>query len=790
MERHLKRTSLLVAAVLVVCVAPRDLHAQITSGTYARAEAFLGWNTRNLVSNDEVAPKWMEGGDRFWFRNHVLNGHEFIVVDPAQRTQRAAFDHDRLAAALSVARDTSYEGRKLPFDDFDFTDGQRRIRFFLGDSTRWGCDIVDYTCAGPDSVAKPSKAEIESPDGKWVAFSQDENLWVRNRESGEEARLSTDGEKDWGYAVPPEGCCSAVTAPRRKTEQPPVLVWSPDSRRIATHKFDERNVRVMPLVETDVKGPVLWTYHNALPGDSVIPTYDVYVFDVNGGNGVRADRPPQDNVNTSCCGLTTSGPDGESVWKDARWGAGSDEFFFTYGHRSFDTLQLVAMDARTGATRTVVTETSPTFVEENLSSGGIPNWRAVNDNREVIWFSERDGWGHLYLYDASSGELKNQITHGPWLVVDLLHVDETNRWVYFTAVGREQGEDPYYRHLYRAKMDGGDVQLLTPESGDHDVRFSPSGRTIVDSYSTRLTPPVTVLRSVDGNVLMTVEKADFSPLLATGWKWPTPFKVKGRDGVTDVYGYLYFPPKMEEGRTYPIIDYIYPGPQTGPIGFRQAATGPQGNGPALAQLGFIVFTVDAMGTPLRSKAFHDSYYGNMVDNGIPDHIAALKALAVRYPEMDLDKVGIYGHSGGGFSSTDAILRHPDFFKVAVSSSGNHDNRSYDYTWGEKYQGLLEHNPDGTDNFDSQANQNAAANLRGKLLLMYGTLDDNVHPNATLLLIDQLIKHNLDFDLIVMPNRNHGYAGEPYVIRRTWDYFVQNLLGETPPRQYELKPPGN
>ncbi len=265
--------------------------------------------------------------------------------------------------------------------------------------------------------------------------------------------------------------------------------------------------------------------------------------------------------------------------------------------------------------------------------------------------------------------------------------------------------------------------------------------------------------------------------------------MKARDGLTDLYGFLYLPTDFDPAKQYPIIDYIYPGPQTGPIGFRSAeVAGRSGNHHAMAELGFIVFTIDALGTPFRSKAFHDSYYGNMGDNGIPDHIAALRQLSRSYPLLDLDRVGIYGHSGGGFSSTDALLRYPDVFKVAVSSAGNHDNRSYDYTWGEKYQGVLERNDDGTDNFDSQANQELAENLEGKLLLMYGTLDDNVHPNATLLLVDKLIEHNKDFDMLVMPNRNHGFAGEPYVIRRTWDYFVEHLLGVTPPENYEIRPP--
>ncbi len=788
MRRMRRFPSILVILGLAGSLIPdMPLSAQLSATDYARAERFLGWNTATLVTGDQVAPVWLEN-DRFWYRNHVGDGHEFVLVDPVQGTKGLAFDHHRLAAALSVASDTSYVGNELPFQDFDFAEEGGVIRFHLADSVRWSCDIRAYRCSGPDSIPKDPVTETASPDGRWVAFERDENLWIREVDSGIETQLTSDGEKDYGYAVQPEGCCGVVTGSRQDRKQPPVLAWSEDSRRIATHRFDERGVREMALLETNVEGPILHTYRNALPGDSVIPSYQIHVFDLEAGTGVGAQEPPQEMVNTSCCGLLGFQAPDELIWKDARWATGSDEFFFTYGHRSFDTLSLVAMDAATGSTRIILTETSPTYVEMNARSGGIPNWRVVNDNREVIWFSERDGWGHLYRFDAANGELLNRLTEGPWMVVDLLEVDEAAGWVYFTGVGREEGQDPYYRHLYRVQLDGSRLELVTPEAADHEVTFSPSGRFFVDSYSTPTTAPVTVLRRADGTEIMTLEEADFSALLATGWEWPVPFKVKARDGITDLYGFLYFPTDFDSERSYPVVDYIYPGPQTGPIGYRQGSSGARGEGRALAELGFVVFTIDALGTPLRNKAFHDAYYGNMGDNGIPDHIHALRQLAGRYPSMDLDRVGIFGHSGGGFSSTDALLRYPDFFKVAVSSAGNHDNRSYDYTWGEKYQGLLEKKPDGTNTFDSQANQDLARDLRGRLLLMYGTLDDNVHPNATLLVIDELVKHNRDFDLIVMPNRNHGYANEPYVIRRTWDYFVRHLMGVEPPGQYQINRP--
>jgi len=564
-----------------------------------------------------------------------------------------------------------------------------------------------------------------------------------------------------------------------------VLRWSEDSKRIATHRFDERDVKSLYLLETKTVRPTLHSYRVALPGDSVIPTYEIHVFEVESGSHVRVDLDAMDAVNTSCCGVVR-----DTIWKDVKWANGSDELFFTRGVRSYDTLQLYVADATTGATRQILEERSKTYVEANGFSGGLPNWRVVNDNSEVVWWSERDGWGHLYLFDVATGAMKNRITEGPWMVVDLLHVDDGGRWAYFTGVGREEGQDIYDRHLYRAPLDGGAVQRLTDEDADHQVRVSPSGNYFVDTYGTMESPPTTVLRGLDGRVLLTLETADFSKLLAMGWRYPEHFTALARDGVTPVHGFLYFPSDFDEHATYPVVDYIYPGPQVGPIRARQASVSQAGNAAALAELGFIVFVIDAMGTPARDKAFHDAYYGNMRDNGIPDHISALRQLGSRYPQMDLDRVGIFGHSGGGFSSTDALLSYPDFFKVAVSSAGNHDNRSYDFTWGEKYQGLLEKNPDGTDSFDSQANHHLAERLEGSLLLMYGTLDDNVHPNANLLLIDELIKHNKDFDLLVLPNRNHGFANEPYVIRRTWDYFVEHLRNEEPPKGYQIvRPPG-
>jgi dipeptidyl aminopeptidase/acylaminoacyl peptidase len=750
---------------------------------YARAERFLGPNAQELVINDAIQPRWIAGatpGEQFWFRNRTDKGYEFVVVDAATGARRPAFDHARLAAALSQAADTAIDPDKFPFREIRFVGGLRAVRFATSPKKQWRCDLATYACVAVDTASFDRVTEVTSPDGQWVAFTRGDNVWVREVETRKEFQLTTDAQPDFGYAKP-TGCCQQVTVVVQKREQRPVLVWSPDSRRIATYKMDERGVRRMYLLETKSPAAVLHAYPYALPGDSIVPRYDTYILDVVARRTVKVNRPPQVAVNTTCCWLTA-----DSVIKDIRWDAQSDHLFMTYGSRGFKQLDLLAVDAATGEARTVAHETSKTFVETNLASGGIPNWRPIHHDRDVVWFSERDGWAHLYLLNGQTGAVQNQITSGPWTVGDLLRVDEAQGWIYFTGRGREPGRDPYFRHLYRAKLDGSSIALLTPENADHEVFFSPSGAYVVDNYSKLDATPISVLRRADGTVVREVQRADASRLVALGWKMPVPFTVKARDGVTNLYGLLFTPSHVEPGRKYPVIDNIYPGPQVGPVGNRSFSSSVRGSNAGLAELGFYVVELDAMGTPFRSKAFHDSYYGNMTDNGIADHVAAITQLAAQHPEIDISRVGIYGHSGGGFSSTDAILRFPDFFKVAVSGAGNHDNRSYDYTWGEKYQGLLKKTSDSTDSFDSQANWRLASNLTGHLLLMYGTMDDNVSPVNTQLLINELIKANKDFDSLELPNRNHGFASEPYAIRRTWDYFVRYLLGVEPPHGVVLR----
>jgi dipeptidyl aminopeptidase/acylaminoacyl peptidase len=383
--------------------------------------------------------------------------------------------------------------------------------------------------------------------------------------------------------------------------------------------------------------------------------------------------------------------------------------------------------------------------------------------------------------------LKNQITTGEGNVTQVVHVDEKARAIYFMAVGKEAGRDPYFAALYRIHFDGTGMKLLTPEDADHAVTFSPDGRTFVDVASTPTTPQRAVVRDDEGNVVMEVTREDISELRATGWQPLTPITVKARDGKTDLYGFLFKPAKFDAAKKYPVIDRVYPGPQTGSCGSRSFSAAHK-DMQSLAELGFVVVCIDGMGTPGRSKSFHDALYGNMEDNTIPDQVAGIKQLAAKYAWIDMGRVGIYGHSGGGAAAAAAMFHAPEFFKVGVSESGNHDNRVYEDDWAEKWIGLLMKNADGTTNYDSQANENFAKDLKGRLLLIHGTMDDNVPPNNTLLVVDALIKANKDFDLMMVPNAAHDYgAATPYVTRRRWDYFVRYLAGGEPPAEYRMKP---
>ena len=738
--------------------------AAVTVADYQRAETFMNYNTTPLVSNGPVRANWLPG-DRFWYRNQTARGFEFILVDPSTAAKTPAFDHAAVAAALSAAMARAVTAEALPFQHITFADNMQSFSFDT-DLRRWTCDVAGRQCTSADRPP-PTRNMVTSPDGKRAAFIRDYNLWMRDLGTGAETQLTTDGVKDYGYATDNAGW---------RFSDAPVLKWSPDSKKIATFRQDQRKTGEMYLVNTVVGHPTLLAWKYPLPGDPDITMIERLVIDVDGPKIVKLQMGPDQHRSTICDDILCGGE-----WVDVQWHPDGSQVSFVSTSRNHQQANLRVADAATGTIREVLEEKGETFLE---SGNGRANWRYLPNSNEAIWFSQKDNWGHLYLHDLQTGKLKQQITSGDGNVTRLLRVDEAARTLYFEAVGRERGRDPYFRHFYRAGMDGAAPQLLTPEDADHDITVSPSGKYFVDNYSKPDVPSVSVLRDETGKTVLALEKMDISRLVAAGWKPPIPITVKDRGGVNDLYGLMYRPTNFDPTKKYPIINRIYPGPQTGSVGSRQFAPS-RADSQSLAELGFIVVMIDGMGTPWRSKRFHAAYYGNMGDNTLPDQVAGMKELASRYPWIDIDRAGITGHSGGGFATAAAMFRYPDFFKVGVSQAGNHDNRVYEDDWAEKWQGLLEKNPDGTTNYDNQANQLVAHQLKGKLLLAHGSMDANVPFYSTLLVVDALIKANKDFDLIIFPNRGHGFGNEPYMVRRRWDYFVKHLLGVEPP-PYEMK----
>jgi dipeptidyl aminopeptidase/acylaminoacyl peptidase len=773
-------------AIVIACLLAttalaqdRDSPRALSAADYARAEKWMGYNTAPLVYRAAIRPNWLED-ERFWYRLTTAEGNEFVLIDPVKGTHAPAFDHAKLAAALSAAAGASYDAHHLPFTEFEMNPDGQLISFGLR-GRQWKCDLRANQCTENSAPATGQRStrgvgarlDVVSPDKKRSAFIKEYNLWVRDLETGKETQLTTDGVKDFGYATDNAGWIHSDRA---------VLLWSPDSKKIATFQQDQRGVGEMYLVDTKVGHPNLQAWKYPLPGDAVVTTIQRVIIEVAGPRVIRLKLSPDPHRSTLCDDVRCRG----SEWEDVEWSADSSRVAFVSTTRDHKQANLRLADAATGSIRDILEEKVSTQFE---SGQGRVNWHYLADTNEVIWFSERDNWGHLYLYDANTGKLKNQITTGEWAVTELLRVDEKDRGLYFLGMGREKGRNPYFAHLYRVGLDGRNLALLTQEEGNHDITLSPSGRYFVDSYSQPDVAPVTVLRDADGKLITTVEKADITRLLAAGWKPPVLINVKGRDGETDLYGLMFKPTNLDPTKKYPIVNHIYPGPQGGSVG-SWGFVASRGDTQALAELGFIVVEIEGMGNPLRSKKFHDAYYGNLGDNTLPDQVSGMKQLAARYSFINIDRAGIYGHSGGGFATAGAMFRYPDFFKVGIAESGNHDNRMYEDDWGERYHGLLERKADGTTtNYDDQANQNLAKNLKGHLLLAHGTMDDNVPPNNTLLVVDALVKANKDFDLLMLPNQRHGYgAAGNYMTRRRWDYFVRYLLGAEPPLNYEMRPP--
>ncbi|RKT54217.1 S9 family peptidase [Saccharothrix australiensis] len=683
---------------------------------YRAAELQLGRNRSGLVKGWQIRPNWHKG--RFWF----AGDEGFTLVDPKAGGKRTGLTEDELVAAL---------GARLP---------------------------------------KHNPVESVSPDGRRVVFRDGHDLGVRVLETGEEILLTTDGTAERPYGVAPDAARYWMLLRRLGLPHPPPAVrWSPDSTKVLTHRLDNRGVPLMHLIESapaDGGRPVLHSYHYAVPGDDVLPRAEMIVFDAVTGEAVPSGGEPFPLHYTS-----------PFVTGDAWWAEDGRAAYYLEHSRDVRTLSLRRLDPVSGEVTTLVEESGPTRVEARQVAMLPPSVRVLPQG--VLWYSQRDGWGHLYLYGPTGEPV--QLTSGEWAVHEVLHTDD--RYVHFTANGLVEG-DPYRRQVCRVALDGSGFARITQDDLDHEVSVADDGSCFLDSASTVTEPPVTTVRDWDGAVLVEVAAADVSELEASGWSAPERITVKAADGETDLYGVLHRPHGFDPESSYPVVDHVYPGPQVNRVSpaFDPGLIGYDAE--ALAALGFAVLALDGRGTPNRSKAFHDASYGAQAIAGhMDDHVAALRQLAETRPWLDLTRVGVCGSSGGGYAAVRAMLDHPEVFTVGVAESGSHDLRLYHPYVGDAYVG-----PFDEATYEHSANTTHAARLQGKLLLMHGELDDNVTPHLTMRLVNELIAADKDFDLIIVPGAEHLLLGyRHYTTRRRWDFLVRHLLGVEPPKDYQLAP---
>ncbi|HEY1173713.1 MAG TPA: DPP IV N-terminal domain-containing protein [Verrucomicrobiae bacterium] len=816
---------------LLAVIGSSSLYAQGSKADYERA-ANLRRFTEGKVLNAKVEPHWLSNGEDFWYRRELAgNGWEFIIVTASSGSREKAFDHTKLTEAFIKVGIKDLKADRLPIDSIAPTDqntsellvrnkwwqfnkasnelkpldkappklaaragsreksrngGSRTSISFVnrsggevelfwldteGERKSYGKlaanakrdmstfsghlwlaqnndgkslgqfeatlekGIAEIT-ATPPAEERPTRNTPlgESPDGKWIAFIKNDNVWLREKNTGAESVLSTDGTGEDRY----DGS----------------LHWSPDSQKLIAIRTKQGGKRKVYIVESSPKDqlqPKLIDYDYLKPGDP-IPLSKPKLFHL----ATKKQITVSDELF----------PNPWSVTQMA-WTSDSREFSFLYNQRGHQALRLLGIDAENGTVRTIINEESKTFIDY---SGKLFLHR-VKDTGELIWMSERDGWNHLYLYDSKTGTVKKQITHGEWVVRGVDKVDDAKREIQFRAGGFKKEEDPYHIHHFSVSFDGTNLRKLTDGDGMHEITSSPNGSYLLDAWSRVDQPPVTTLRRANGELASAVETADWQSLLATGWKVPERFVAKGRDGETDIYGVILRPTNFDPAKKYPVIENIYAGPHGAfvPKEFR-SYYGMQ----EIAELGFIVVQIDGMGTNFRSRKFHDVCWQNLGDSGFPDRILWIKAAAAKYPYMDTSRVGIYGGSAGGQSSTRALLAHGDFYKVAVSDCGCHDNRMDKIWWNEQWMGW----PVGP-HYAEQSNVTQAHKLQGKLMLVVGELDKNVDPASTMQVANALQKADKDFDLLIITGGGHGSAETPYGRRRRQDYFVRHLLNREP-----------
>jgi dienelactone hydrolase len=750
--------------LLGTSVLTLSARAQVTRADFDNA-AKLRDKYKGLALNLAETPTWIDGTDSFWYRKSVQGGEAFVLVDATTQAKGPAFDQARLASALSSAMKENYTSVTLPFLHFEYTDKQAAIRFVVK-GERWECNLSTYACAkqaslDPDDpdydgddyddtpkVINGDKNTRLSPDGRWEAFVDNYNVYVRTTGKTEKTALSEDGSEGNYYAFS-------------------TLAWSPDSTHLVAYRIRpgyKREVHYVESSPTDQLQPKYSSMVYPKAGD-VLALPQPVLFDVEGKREIPVDNTLFPNPYE----LTRP-----AWWKDSRG------FTFEYNQRGHQAYRVIEVNAATGIARALIDEESKTFIDyrplvADQQDTGKKVRVDIHDGKEILWASERDGWEHLYLYDGTTGKVKYQITKGEWVVRAIDRVDPEKRQIWFEASGVDAGtgdakKDPYFMHPYRINFDGTGLTPLSTVDADHRLAYSSDGKYYVDRYSSLDTPPVLELHSAaDNSTIATLEQGDIRRLLDAGWRPPEVFTTKGRDGKTDIWGVIYKPANFDQMKKYPVIESIYAGPQGSfvPKSFGIYAQ-------PLTELGFVVVQIDGMGTNNRSRAFHDVTWKNLKDAGFEDRILWHKAVAAKYPWYDITRVGIFGTSSGGQSSMGALLFHPEFYKVAVSNSGCHDNRMDKIWWNEQWMGW----PVGPQ-YSASSNVDNASKLQGKLMLVVGEMDKNVDPSSTYQVVNALIKANKTFQLLVVPGGGHGAGGE-YGQRELDDFFVKNLLGQATP----------
>ena len=747
---------LLIGFIMGGC-SPR---ISITEADYERAEGYLYPNVSKRVYHADVQPNWIGGSSAFWHVTQTRQGKRFFITSLEEQTTAEAFDHEWLASALSERTGQTVSATSLPFDHIRYTpDGKIAFRV---DGQNWTIGRETGELAGPEEARTDPRRPGISPDGTMEAFIRDYNLYVRDLVTMEERPLSSGGKYQLEYANT-YGWYDLMEGEGGTRPENFFVSWSPDSRKILTYLVDLRHAEKMYLLDFSVDTlfrPRLLSYFRGSPGDTTVVYQLPVIFDLDSGSETFIDVPPIPHF----MGVPF-------IWSDD-----SRSLHALYAHRGFKRADVIRVDAGTGNTETVVSETSDTSVEySNLVM------RRIGENR-LLFSSQRSGWHHLYLYDWQSGRLINPVTSGEFVVRSVLHVDEADERIYFLAGGREPGRNPYYTHLYSVRFDGSDIRLLTPEDAHHQVSLSPCRKFFVHNYSRVDLPTRSVVSMLEtGEEAFRISQADINDLLASGWSPPIRFTAKGRDGETDIYGVLYRPHDFSPRRKYPVIDYTYTGPHTA-IAPKSFTEGLYNIYIPFTAFGFSVFVADGMGTAHRSKAFRDVSYRNM-GFSLDCHVAAIRQLAASHAWLDTTRVGIFGHSAGGYDAGRGLLHYPDFFKVGVASAADHDHRMEKAWWPEMYMGY----PVG-DFYHEQSNVTNAGNLKGRLLIAHGAIDENVNPSATYKLAEFLIREGKDFDMLILPGLSHSFGRREgdYFTKIRWNYFIQHLLGAEPVLHYQFR----